>query len=60
MGATSSTKRQCSLFSSPGRREEEKDPFDDAVENLPSNDSFDKCIGAKDISSSLTETIKMG
>ena len=60
MGATSSTKRQCSLFSSPGRREEEKDPFDDAVENLPSNDSFDKCIGAKDISSSLTETIKNG
>ena len=59
MGATTS-KRQCSLFSSPGRREEEKDPFDDAVENLPSNDSFDKCIGAKDISSSLTETIKNG
>ena len=30
------------------------------MENLPSNDSFDKCIGAKDISSSLTETIKNG
>ena len=68
MGATSS-KRQCSMFSSSssaaeGRErandETDGDAFDDAIENLPSNDSFDEYIGTSGISSSLTETIKNG
>ena len=40
--------------------ETDGDAFDDAIENLPSNDSFDEYIGTSGISSSLTETIKNG